>query len=155
MVEKKGERWTPAPESYGTGGGLCGSATELAQLYHCLLSGGTSSSIGSPILDTTSLQKFTQRWREGEFDSTFRHIVDFGLGIIVDSNRYGPTTIPYGFGTHSSQIAYGHGGARSSIAFADPQKKIAVALCLIGLAPENVHQPRMRAILDQLRSDLA
>jgi len=37
MVEKKGERWTPAPESYGTGGGLCGSATELARLYHCLL----------------------------------------------------------------------------------------------------------------------
>ena len=155
MLEKKGEVWTPAPESYGTGGGLCGSATELAQLYRCLLSGGTSSSTGSAVLDTHSLQKFTHRCREGEFDSTFRHIVDFGLGVIVDSNRYGPTTIPYGFGTHSSQTAYGHGGARSSIAFADPQQKIAVALCLIGLAPENLHQPRMRTILDQLRSDLA
>jgi hypothetical protein len=86
---------------------------------------------------------------------TFGHVVDFGLGVILDSNRYGSTTVPYGFGVTSSEKSYGHGGARSSIAFADPENHLALAVCLVGLVPENIHQPRMRGLLDQLRSDLA
>ena len=34
----------------------------------------------------------TSRQRSGEFDSTFQHIVDFGLGVIVDSNAHGVDT---------------------------------------------------------------
>ena len=59
------------------------------------------------------------------------------------------------FGTTSSRNTFGHGGACSSIAFADPAKDLAVALCLAGQVPENKHQPRMLALLDLLRSDLA
>ncbi len=155
MMEKKAGHWTAVPPSFGPGSGLCGSATDLARLYHTLISNDLSPNRGHALLDQVTYKKFTHRWREGEFDATFGHIIDFGLGVILDSNRYGPTTVPYGFGTHSSPTTFGHGGARSSIAFVDPEKHLAVALCLLGLAPENIHQPRMRSLLDQLRSDLA
>ena len=86
---------------------------------------------------------------------TFHHIVDFGLGIILDSNKHGATTVPYGFGAKSSNKAFGHGGARSSIGFADPEHDLVVALCLIGQVPEPRHQARMRTLIDLLRSELA
>lgn len=155
MAEKRGDKWVPVPPSYGSGGGLCGSAADLALLYQTLLCAGTSPSSGKTLLNSSSLEKLTRRWREGEVDMTFGHVVDFGLGVILDSNRYGSTTVPYGFGATSSEKSYGHGGARSSIAFADPENHLALAVCLVGLVPENIHQPRMRGLLDQLRSDLA
>ena len=155
MTEKRGDKWAPVPPSYGPGGGLCGSAADLALIYQTLLCAGTSPTTEKTLLDSSSLEKLTHRWREGEVDMTFAHVVDFGLGVILDSNRYGSTTVPYGFGTTSSEKSYGHGGARSSIAFADPENHLALAVCLVGLVPENIHQPRMRGLLDQLRSDLA
>ena len=155
MTEKRGNNWVPVPPSCGPGGGLCGSAADLALIYQTLLCAGTSPTTENPLLDSSSLEKLTRRWREGEVDMTFGHVVDFGLGVILDSNRYGSTTVPYGFGTTSSEKSYGHGGDRSSIAFADPENNLAVAICLVGLVAENIHQPRMRGLLDQLRSDLA
>ena len=79
----------------------------------------------------------------------------FGLGIILDSNRYGASTVPYGFGAASSNQAFGHGGSRSSIGFADPAAELVVSLCLIGQVSEPRHQARMRRLLDSLRSELA
>ena len=83
------------------------------------------------------------------------HVVDFGLGVILNSNAYGAATVPYGFGTQAGAGAFGHGGARSSIAFADPAFGITAAIFLNGRVPEIEHQPRMRRILDLLRSELA
>ena len=42
----------------------------------------------------------------------------------------------------------------SSIAFADPDHGFTCAIFLNGRVPETEHQPRMRTILDQLRSEL-
>jgi CubicO group peptidase (beta-lactamase class C family) len=145
MDEWKGGRWHPAPAVQGREH-LCGSASSLARFYQALLSG--------KILQPDSFRKFSRRWREGEKDATFGHTVDFGLGIILDSNRYGASTVPYGFGTQSSDRTFGHGGARSSVAFAEPETDLVVAIWLNGQVPENKHQPRMRAILDLLREEL-
>jgi CubicO group peptidase (beta-lactamase class C family) len=93
--------------------------------------------------------------RTGKADATFGHMVDFGLGVILNSNRYGAETVPYGFGTHAGAGAFGHGGARSSIAFADPEAGFTAAVFLNGRVPESEHQPRMRILLDLLRSELA
>jgi CubicO group peptidase (beta-lactamase class C family) len=155
MLEKKGAAWIPCPQGHGTGGGLCGTATSLARFYQTLLSQRTHPQTGTIVFSPHFIKNFSHRWREGEKDMTFGHITDFGLGVMLDSNRYGPATVPYGFGTTSSPHAFGHGGACSSIAFADPAKQLAVALCLTGQVPENKHQPRMRTLLDLLRSDLA
>jgi len=145
MDEWKGGRWHPAPAVQGRGN-LCGSASALARFYLTLLSG--------EILQPDSLIKFSRRWREGEKDATFGHTLDFGLGVILDSNRYGASIVPYGFGAQSSDRTFGHGGARSSVAFADPKMNLAAAIWLNGQVPENKHQPRMRAILDLFREEL-
>ncbi|MGV2337113.1 MAG UNVERIFIED_CONTAM: hypothetical protein LVR18_24495 [Planctomycetaceae bacterium] len=51
----------------------------------------------------------TARHRVGAFDQTLQHIVDFGLGVICNSNVWGVDTVPYGFGRWSSSGAFGHG----------------------------------------------
>jgi len=41
------------------------------------------------------------------------------------------------------------------MAFADPDHGFTAAIFLNGRVPETEHQPRMRAVLDLLRSELA
>ena len=154
MDEWKSNRWERAPAMPELGN-LCGSSAGLARFYRTLMAGGVNPDSGRRILQPASMKKFLHRWREGRRDLTFLHTVDFGLGVILDSNRYGPATVPYGFGTASSDQSFGHGGFRSSIGFADPAAELVVCLCLIGQVSEPRHQTRMRRLLDSLRSELA
>ena len=92
--------------------------------------------------------------RIGEQDATFRHIIDFGRGVILNSNRYGPTTVPYGYGRGASDSAVGHGGSQCSIAFADPRYELVVAWAANGRPGEGQHQRRNRALNDAIYEDL-
>jgi CubicO group peptidase (beta-lactamase class C family) len=154
MEEWRANHWEQA-SSMPEQGNLCGSSTELACFYQTLMAGGASPKTGQRILHPASMERFLHRWRKGLKDLTFLHPVDFGLGVILDSNQYGASTVPYGFGTSSSASTFGHGGSRSSIGFADPEADLVVALCLIGQVSEPRHQARMRELLDLLRSELA
>ena len=80
--------------------------------------------------------------------------MDWGLGIIIDSNRYGDDTVPYGYGRSSSPRTFGHGGSQSSIAFADPDCRLVVAAVFNGMPGEAKHDARMRAVLAALYEDL-
>lgn len=154
MEEWKSNRWERAP-AMAELGNLCGSSMDLARFYRTLLAGGIDPETGHQLLQPSTMDKFLHRQREGQRDQTFFHTVDFGLGVIRDSNRYGATTVPYGFGSTSSDRTFGHGGSRSSIGFADPAAELVVALCLLGQVAEPRHQSRMREVLDSLRSELA
>jgi CubicO group peptidase (beta-lactamase class C family) len=89
------------------------------------------------------------------FDETFRHAMDWGLGLIIDSKQYGADTVPYGYGDAASSATFGHSGSQSSVAFADPQSGLVVAIVLAGMPGERPHQRRLRAILAALEQDLA
>ena len=41
------------------------------------------------------------------YDHTFRHVMDWALGFIVNSARYGRDTVPYGFGPYASDRTFG------------------------------------------------
>ena len=69
-----------------------GPIQELGCLYEMLLAGGEGLLAGRTIAALTS------RKRVGLFDHTFQHEMDWGLGFMVDNNRYGPDTVPYSFG---------------------------------------------------------
>jgi len=146
MKERRAGKWVEVDRGSGPGAGLTGSATDLALFYETLLQGR--------LLSRSSLDRMLRPERHGKTDATFGHIVDFGLGMILNSNRYGAATVPYGFGTFAGEKSFGHGGARSSIAFADPHFAFSAALFLNGRVPETEHQPRMRNLLDLLRSEL-
>ena len=129
-----------------------GPIRQLARIYEMLLGGGTRE--GTRILEPETVALLTRRHREGLFDKTFQHKIDWGLGLIVNSNRHGAATVPYGFGPHSSEGTFGHSGAQSSCAFCDPEQRLVIAWVVNGMAGEVVHRRRARALNTALYEDL-
>lgn len=144
------EPWLTAPSP---GGNFRGPVRELGKFYEMLLNNGDTER-GEQLLEPATISAMTSRQRAGELDTTFQHIVDFGLGLIVDSNTYGAQTVPYGFSQHCSPTTFGHGGAQCSIGFCDPDRKLVVAWAANGFCGEGQHQRRNRAINDALYTDL-
>ncbi len=130
-----------------------GPMRELGRLYEALL-GFRARADGSPLLRAETVRLFTARHRVGLFDETFQHTLDWGLGFLIDSNRYGVDTVPYGYGRHSSEETFGHGGSQSSSAFADPKHGLVVAWICNGMPGEKLHQIRARDLNTALYEDL-
>jgi CubicO group peptidase (beta-lactamase class C family) len=134
------------------GGNGYGPMHELGRFYHMLEGDGEFE--GARVLLPESVTEMTSRQREGMFDETFKHRMDWGLGLIIDSNRYGAETVPYGYGLHSSEKTFGHGGAQSSIAFCDPVNRVVAAVVFNGMPGEPKHNQRMRKFLTAMYEDL-
>ena len=100
-----------------------------------------------------SVQMMTARQRVGMYDETFKHTMDWGLGVIVNSDRDGESP-PYGYGRHASAETFGHGGSQSSVGFADPAHGLAVGLVFQGMPGEKRHDRRLRTVLAALYEDL-
>jgi CubicO group peptidase (beta-lactamase class C family) len=135
------------------GGSMRGPASELGAFYEMLLRGGARAS-GTQLLQERTVALMTRRHREGMHDGTFKHVVDYGLGVIVNSNRYGAETVPYGYGRHCSEETYGHGGAQSSVGFADPEHQLVVVAIANGSPGEQLHNERFRELLTAVYEDL-
>lgn len=134
------------------GGNGYGPVRDLGRFYEMLL--GRGSLDGKRVLSPQSVEALTARHRVGMMDSTFKHVLDWGLGFIPNSAQYGPETVPYAYGHHASRRAFGHSGYRSSVAFADPEPGLAVALAFNGTPSNDSHERRIRSVLDALYEDL-
>jgi CubicO group peptidase (beta-lactamase class C family) len=135
-------------KQWRTGSTVMGPAQALGHFYETLLQGGGN------LLKPETVQLMIRRHRKGLFDQTFRHVIDFGLGFILNSAEYGPKTVPYGYGSHASPECFGHGGNQSSIALADPRHQLVVVYITNGMPGETAHQQRMRTILDAVYEEL-
>ena len=129
-----------------------GPIRELGRFYEMLLRDGEASA--GRVLSPQSVAALTARHRVGDFDQTLGHVIDFGLGVIVDSNRYGLDTVPYGYGRRCSPRTFGHGGAQSSQGWCDPEAGLVVAYYFNGRAGEGQHQRRAKAFNDAIWSDI-
>ena len=107
-----------------------------------------------PILSAPSAEQLTTRQRIGMYDETFKHIIDWGLGFIINSARYGAQTVPYGYGPHASDDTFGHSGNQSSCAFADPAHELVVVWICNGMPGEAKHDQRLRTINAAIYEDL-
>ena len=157
------------------GSGVRGPIRELGKFYEALLDvlsdrrtpfrpesrSGSSDrraepEFGAPgqLLRPETLRELTARQRIGLFDHTFQHTLDLGLGFIVDSNRHGAGTVPYGYGRHASEATFGHSGSQSSCAFADPEHQLVVAWHCNGQPGEPRHQKRAREINSMIYEEL-
>ncbi len=125
-----------------------GPIRSLGKIYECLLNGG------DPLLPKSAVEEITKRHRVGLFDETFQHTIDWGLGFVINSAQYGRDTVPYGYGRHASPETFGHSGAQSSSAFADPEHHLVVAWVLNGMCGESLHRPRAREINTAIYEDL-
>ena len=82
------------------GGNMRGPVSQLGRFYEDLQSSLTDNR--GKLLSRESIQNATQRHRQGEFDQTLQHVVDFGLGFIINTEHLGGGTVPYGFGKYAS-----------------------------------------------------
>ena len=137
----------PAP-----GGNGCGPIRELARFYQMLLAGGALA--GRRLLRRETVEALAARHRVGLIDATFRARLDWGLGVIVNSAHYGEPEMPYGYGPFAGPRTFGHSGARSSTAFADPDAGLVVALAVNGMPADDVHRQRFDRLMAALYRDL-
>lgn len=129
-----------------------GPMRQLARFYRMLL--GHGSLDGTRILLPQTVEALVARHRAGMYDHTFKHVLDFGLGFVLNSNQYGVETVPYGYGPHASPRTFGHSGMQSSCAFADPENDLAVAIVFNGTPGESAHDRRIRAVLSTMYEEL-
>jgi CubicO group peptidase (beta-lactamase class C family) len=128
-----------------------GPVRELGMFYEALLGGGRRGE--AVILRPQTVEVLVARHRVGMFDQTFRHVMDWGLGVIPNNSYHGEA-VPYGYGPHASMRAFGHSGSQSSVAFADPEHGLAVAIAFNGMPGAARHHGRMRSVLAALYEDL-
>lgn len=151
---ERGEFWNSEREcaSVRPGGNGHGPMRQFVRLYEALLGGGELG--GKHILKPVTVAAITARHRTGMYDVSFKHVLDYGLGLILDSKMYGLETVPYNYGRHCSPRTFGHSGYQSSAAFADPEFGLAVALYCNGLPGDEWHNRRFRDLLSAIYDDL-
>lgn len=145
--------WSVRPRP---GGNCMGPIRELVRLYEMLLANGERQ--GVRLLQPETVAAMTGRQRECMFDETFKQVVDWGYGLAINSADHAPNgawhRIPYGYGPHASRETFGHGGAQSSVAFADPVHQLAVGIVFNGMPGEGKHAVRINAVLEALYTEL-
>lgn len=149
-------RWVWAGTAEGCalerpGGNGWGPARALGRFYEGLLSGGLGPA-GGRVLSPQTVEALSTRHTAGLHDRTFGVPLDRGLGVVVDSKRHGRGSDWYG--PHCSERAFGHAGYQSSVAFADPEHGLAVAIVWNGMIPHERQEERARATLAALYEDL-
>ena len=77
-----------------------------------------------------------------------------GLGGIGNSAHYQDPQMPYGYGQCAEPRTFGHSGARSSTAFADPDAGLVVALAVNGMPADDIHRQRFERLMAALYRDL-
>lgn len=125
------------------GGGGRGPLNQLGRFYEMML--GRGSAYGARLLSPQACEALVARHRVGMFDKTFRVVCDWGLGFLVDSSS---------MGRHNSPRAFGHGGAQSSVALADPEYGLVAVIQCNGMPGYDRHYARFDAINTALYEDL-
>ncbi|MEM9444611.1 MAG: serine hydrolase domain-containing protein [Verrucomicrobiota bacterium] len=146
-LERSWEISLPKPGSHGRG-----PARELRLFYDMLIQGGRLGD--ARILEPTTVEAITAAHRIGMIDHTFRYKIDMGLGFIRQSIHYGELDVAYGFGAYASGRTFGHGGAESSLGFADPDFDLTGVFLFNGMAGDAVHQKRARTLIEAIYKDL-
>ncbi len=134
------------------GGNGYGPIRELGYFYEMLLGRGRRGEV--TILSPQTVEALATPHRVGMFDLTFKHKLDWGLGLIINSSHYGADLPPYGYGRHASRRTFGHSGFQSSTGFADPEHGLVVAAVTNGNPGEPRHTERFRDLTEAIYDDL-
>ncbi|WP_017624185.1 serine hydrolase domain-containing protein [Nocardiopsis chromatogenes] len=125
-----------------------GPVRDLGRLFEALSRGGAGSA--GRILRPQTAAAMTARHRVGLTDPFGN--ADWGLGFRVESRHLGDAYTA--FSRHASVRAFGHYGLWTSLAFADPDAGLVVALHLNGKTMQDEHRERTLSICDAVYTDL-
>lgn len=118
------------------------NARSLARHFAALLPGGVA---GVELLPPARVKEVTQEQRAPEMTPFFGTVVRQSLGYIL-GGAVTATATEIG----SRVTAFGHGGYIGSMGFADPDYRLAVALCKNRRATNNAQTQIFRAVRDTL-----
>ncbi|MDA2806861.1 serine hydrolase domain-containing protein [Nocardiopsis suaedae] len=125
-----------------------GPVRDLGRFFEALLRGGSGP--GGRILLPQTTAAMTARHRVGLTDPFGN--ADWGLGFRVESHHLGEAYTA--FSRHASVRTFGHYGLWTSLAFADPDAGLVVALHLNGKTMQDEHRKRTLAVCDAVYTDL-
>jgi CubicO group peptidase (beta-lactamase class C family) len=146
-------RSTPAESGWGP-------MRELGRFYEMLLSGGAvpvepPAEPSRLLRPETVAALLTPHHAAGSYDESLRRVVHWGLGLRVNGlTPAGRKTGSDDFGRLASLRAFGHGGFRSTTAFADPEHGLVVAFAANGLPGREEHRRRLKAVTEAVYRDL-
>ena len=129
---------SPMPGANGRG-----PIAQLGRFYEMLLGHGRRHDVR--VLSPVTVAAISARHRTDMVDETFGVVMDWGLGLAIDT---------FAMGRHSSRRAFGHGGHQSSIAFCDPEHEVVVAVVCNGMPGLERHNARLDAISSAVYVDL-
>jgi CubicO group peptidase (beta-lactamase class C family) len=143
--------WSASAEACAVcrpGGSARGPIHDLGRFYVAMLGGGAG------VVRPQTVEAIAARHVVGMRDRTLGYPLDRGLGVVLDSKRYCLSASWYG--NRCSPRTWGHAGYMSSVAFADPENRLAVALAFNGMldGQEGRHDLRMTSVLDAVYADL-
>ncbi len=145
------DSWRGFRRASPSGGGV-GPMGDLVKLYEMFLGGGRRE--GERVLDAVTVEAMSARHRAGRRDETFGHVLDWGLGLMVNSWHYRSRPNSYGYGDHAGARTFGHGGQESSLAFADPHRGLAVALACNGRPGEVANHLRTQPVITAIYEEM-
>ena len=122
------------------GGGIA-TARDLARFYAMMCGGGTLD--GSTILAAQTLTEVTRLQVEG-LDHSLGQKMRRSLGLVLADQRMGASD---GQGART----FGHGGAGTSIGWADPESGLAMAFITNGFRANKTNNPRLESISRAVR----
>ena len=129
---------------------LNSTARDLARFYQMLLNGGTMN--GRKILDEKTIEDAISLQFEGH-DHTFDGYVRWGNGFLLGGEKpaeYAERAPSYG--RKSSVTTFGHPGQRSSLAWGDREKDVAVVLVVNTLLGDEENASRWERLSDMVWS---
>lgn len=157
-TEPRPGSWAPDSPKHLThvmpGGNGRGPMRELARVVELLLGRGARD--GVRLLSPQTVDAMTARQRCGLFDATWQTVLDWGLGLTLDSKlHHGGGSHLYGYGRHASPRTFGHGGFRTTLAMGDPEAQLALCCSWNGMvADDAIHTKRQIALCEAVYADL-
>ncbi len=126
--------------------GISATAADVARFYTMLLEGGR---VGDRmILRPETIELARTPTTAGETDRFVRAPVPWSLGFQLGGSR-GPGRVPP-FGFRSSSRTFGHNGSNCCIAWADPDRDLALAYLTNLRVHHTVDMAHMAAVADQI-----
>jgi len=136
------------------GGNGRGPMRELARLLELLRRGGELD--GVRVLTPQTVEAMTARHRAGLPAEDYPLIVDWGLGLALDSKiHHAGRNCASGYGLHASPRTFGHSGFRTTVAMCDPDVSLVICCSWNGMVGFDAAQlTRQNALCEAVYQDL-
>ena len=144
MVNRPGTRRAVIPAA-----GISATARDIARLYQALVSGGELD--GVRVLRPETIQVARTSSTNGEIDRFLHLRIRWATGFQLGGEQRGPGGSG-AMGKLASSQAFGHNGSYACLAWADPERRLAIAYLTGLLAPRLAGTLHMAQVSDAIQA---